>query len=106
MPIYVDQARNPFRGMLMCHMVADTLDELHAMAAAIGMPRRAYQPRSFPHYDVPLDRRARALALGAIEVDRRGIVAVMRRLRADPAFMTAARAAEADHRDKFAPPVI
>lgn len=90
MPVYVDQARNPFRGMLMCHMVADTMDELHAMAAAIGMPRRAYQPRSFPHYDVPLDRRAYAVALGAVEVDRRGIVAVMRRLRADPAFLASA----------------
>lgn len=104
MPIYVDQARNPFRGMLMCHMVADTLDELHAMAAAIGMPRRAYQPRSFPHYDVPLDRRARALALGAVEVDRRGIVAVMRRLRADPAFLAAAGAAEEAHRRLYGRP--
>lgn len=98
MAVYVDRARNPFRGMLMCHMVADTLDELHAMAAAIGMPRRAYQPRSFPHYDVPLDRRSLALGLGAVEVDRRGIVTIMRRLRADPAFMAAARAAEVDHR--------
>ena len=93
MSVYVDDARLPFRGMLMCHMLADSLDELHAMAAAIGMQRRWFQPVSFPHYDLDLERRGAAVALGAVEVDRRGIVRVMRRLRADPVFMAAAREA-------------
>lgn len=101
MAVYVDDARNPFRGFLMCHMLADTLDELHAMAAAIGMPRRAYQPLSFPHYDLPQDRRALALAKGAVAVDRRGIAQVMRRLRKDEAFMAAARDALAEHRVRY-----
>jgi hypothetical protein len=89
MAVYVDSANIPYRGQVICHMIGDTLDELHAMADAIGMQRRWFQPRSFPHYDVPQEQRAAAVRLGAVEVDRRGIVVVMRRLRADPSFAAA-----------------
>ena len=81
MTVYVDRARNRLGRMVMCHMIADTLDELHAMALLIGMHREWFQPASFPHYDVSLTRRALALQFGAIEVDRRELVTVMRRCR-------------------------
>lgn len=74
MPIYVDNVRIPYRGMLMSHMTADTLDEIHEMADRLEIFRKYFQypPKTrFPHYDIPVDRRERALALGAHAVDRR-----------------------------------
>ena len=66
-----------------CHMVADTLDELHAMAKAIGLRRDWFQnAASAPHYDLTPRRREAAVKAGAVEVDRAGFVAVIRRLRA------------------------
>ena len=32
MAVYVDDMKWPFKGMMMCHMLADTSEELHAMA--------------------------------------------------------------------------
>jgi len=58
----------------MCHMTADSLDELHAIADKIGMERRWFQtpPKaSHPHYDIPQERRKMAIALGALEVCER-----------------------------------
>ena len=81
MSVYLDKARNRFGRMVMCHMIADTLDELHEMAAAIGMRREWFQPLSFPHYYVSLSRRRIDVTLGAVELDRREFVAVMRRVR-------------------------
>jgi Protein of unknown function (DUF4031) len=67
--------------MVMCHMIADTIDELHDMATAIGMRRDWVQSAKFPHYDVSFTRRSAAVNLGAIEVDRRELVLIMRRFR-------------------------
>ncbi|MEU1075833.1 MULTISPECIES: DUF4031 domain-containing protein [unclassified Streptomyces] len=58
-----------------CHMTADTEEELHAFAAALGM-RRAWYQRKGPgdhrwHYDITPPTRAQAVRLGAREVDRR-----------------------------------
>ena len=82
MAVYVDQARIPYRGMVMSHMVADTLDELHAMASRVGMKREWFQPRSFPHYDLPEPRRAHAVELGAVEIGQRELGRFMRSRRA------------------------
>jgi hypothetical protein len=84
MSVYVDKGSISFRGMKMAHMIADTLEELHTMAAAIGMQRRWFQaapPASFPHYDVSQSKRALAIAKGTIECDRADFVGHMRRLR-------------------------
>lgn len=85
MSVYVDSCVILFRNrMRMSHMIADSLDELHAMAAAIGMRREWFQagPRvSFPHYDVSQTKRAEAIKLGAIACDRNTFVAHVRRLR-------------------------
>jgi hypothetical protein len=86
MPVYVDCAQNGLGRMKMCHMIADTPDELHAMARRIGMRREWFQPRSFPHYDVAKGRREVAVSLGAIVCDRRVFVGHLRRIRTSGAF--------------------
>ena len=51
--------------------MADTLTELHAMAAQLGIPQRAFQNRrSGAHYDVPAALRLQAIALGARAISR------------------------------------
>lgn len=89
MSVYIDQARNSFGRMIMCHMIADTPDELHAMAGRIGLVRRWFQapPKaSFWHYDIALSRRALAVAAGAIECDRNAFVRHLQRIRASNVF--------------------
>jgi len=85
--VYVDKLRSVPTGPHWkwpeaCHMIADSVDELHLFARRIGMRRSWFQPVSFPHYDLHARRRARAVHAGAVEVDRRGLVAIMRRARA------------------------
>ena len=83
MSVYVDHSENILGRMKMCHMMADTEEELHAMAARIGLKREWFQPKSSPHYDVSKEKRALAVKYGAKEVNRRELVAVIQRLRAE-----------------------
>ena len=84
MSVYVDGSNYGYGRMVMCHMIADTPDELHAMADRIGVARRWFQDTSkasFPHYDIAKSKRALAVAAGAIECDRATFVGHVRRLR-------------------------
>lgn len=82
MSVYVDHEAIPYRGMLMCHMLADTLDELHAMAEKIGLQRRWFQDKqSAPHYDICQAKRKLAVAGGALQIGRRELAELMKRLR-------------------------
>lgn len=48
------------------HMWADELEELHILAAKIGMKKSWFQDRpGFPHYDLVPTKRRLALNLGA-----------------------------------------
>ena len=76
MAILVDRARWHWRGRLWAHLVSDTsLDELHAFADRLEVPRRAFQG---DHYDVPEEIRRRALAAGARPVTSREVVLALR----------------------------
>lgn len=71
MTVYIDDAVTLWRGQRWAHLMADTLDELHAFAARLGLPKRAFQDRrSGAHYDVNADTRSIALALGAMPISR------------------------------------
>ncbi len=62
----------------MCHMVGDNTEELHEMAQALGL-RRYFQDRGrYPHYDISRSKRRVAVGLGAVEVDERQIIRVVR----------------------------
>jgi hypothetical protein len=71
MTVYVDDAVTLWRGRRWAHLMADTLDELHAFATALGLPRRAFQDKtSGAHYDVPAELREQALRIGAVALSR------------------------------------
>lgn len=83
MTVYVDAPIWKLGRMKMCHMVADSIPELHKMADLIGVERKHFQAdASTPHYDVCKQQRAIAVGAGAVEVDRRQLVKVIKRLRA------------------------
>ena len=73
--IVVDEARWPWRDRVWCHLASDTsFEELHAFAAAVGIPERGFDG---DHYDVPEDRRDEVIAAGAVPVSSRELVALL-----------------------------
>jgi hypothetical protein len=88
MSVYVDDMRAPFksgkRTLIMCHMLADTDEELHAMAEALGIVKQHWQrpPKaSTSHYDIAQSKRALAVKYGAIEVSMEQMAAMALRRR-------------------------
>lgn len=75
MTVYIDNANLKFKGMRMCHMVADTPAELHEMADKIGLRRSWFQDKSsIPHYDVSLSKKALAIMHGAEPITSKELV--------------------------------
>lgn len=67
MTVWVDDMAARYGRMIMCHMIADSDDELHAMADRIGVARRWHQG---DHYDICKAKRALAVKFGAVELTR------------------------------------
>jgi hypothetical protein len=76
--VYVDKPRHKLGRMTMCHLVADTLPELHAMADTLGLRRAWFQDHGFPHYDICKAKRAEAIRLGAQEIGLHELGAMLR----------------------------
>lgn len=83
MSVYVDDMRAAFGRMTMCHMWADTVDELLLMADRIGVKRKwiqghpdlsfgRHRKARWVHFDISLTKRALAVKAGALETDRYG----------------------------------
>jgi hypothetical protein len=80
MTVYVDDFQCAYepphrrgRTYMMSHMIADTDEELHAMADRIGVARKWFQK---DHYDIAKSKRALALSLGAVSLDTRTLAAM------------------------------
>jgi hypothetical protein len=62
MAVYVDDARIPHRGLRWSHLVAESAEELHRAAEALGLRREWVQDRGRTlHYDLPDEWRQRAI---------------------------------------------
>ena len=83
MAVYVDSMQAAYGNMIMCHMWADTDDELLAMVDKIGVKRKwiqghptlshgKHRKASWVHFDISKSKRALALEHGAVETDRFG----------------------------------
>lgn len=86
MAVYVDQVvdygqavRERLGHSKWCHMTADTREELHAMAEAIGLRRSWFQDHDGVswHYDITPGRREMAIRQGARAVTSREMGALI-----------------------------
>lgn len=83
MTVYVDDVEIPFGRMLMCHLWADTDEELLAMVDAIGVQRKwiqghptlslpQFRKASWVHFDIAKSKKALAIKAGAVLTDMFG----------------------------------
>ena len=81
--VYVDKPLAKYRGMTMCHMVADSTEELLCMADSIGVKRKWIQAEGTyrEHFDVCKSKRALAVKNGAMEITGRQLAMKLREKR-------------------------
>jgi len=74
--VYVDSMQAPYGNMIMCHMIADTTEELLKMADDIGVKRKwiQYPGTNKEHFDICLSKKWKAIMLGAKEITQKDIV--------------------------------
>ena len=84
MSIYVDTMRPCLKNMTWshnesCHLVADSIEELHEFAGQLGLKRSWFQnhPRLL-HYDLTQNKRRLAVKKGAIEITTFELVSIMK----------------------------
>jgi hypothetical protein len=72
MTVLIDWPIWPAHDTVWGHLVSDaSLEELHAFAAANGLPRRSFD---LDHYDVPIHRHEDLVRAGALPVSYRDLV--------------------------------
>lgn len=78
MTVYVDNMKAKYGRLILCHMVADTLEELHTMTDKIGVNRKWFQDKNIKHlhYDISLGKKELAILYGAKEISMRDIVKI------------------------------
>jgi hypothetical protein len=80
MTVYVDNMQAQFGRMKMCHMIADSTEELLAMADRIGVARKWIQSAGTAreHFDIAMSKRALAVEAGAVEVTMKELARITR----------------------------
>lgn len=70
MSVYVDDMEAAFGRMIMSHMIADTTEELLAMADAIGVARKWIQNKGTyrEHFDICKQKKVLAIKHGAVSI--------------------------------------
>lgn len=68
--VYVDDMKAKYGRMIMCHMIADSKEELLEMADKIGVARKWIQKEGTPleHFDICLSKRTLAIEHGALAI--------------------------------------
>jgi hypothetical protein len=76
MGVYVDSEFIQFGRMKVCHMVADTEEELEDIAIKLGLNLKWWQHKGTPksHFDISKSVRERAIGLGVEVIDRQQLV--------------------------------
>lgn len=88
MAVYIDDFNAPFGRMKMCHMIADTTEELLEMVDKIGVQRKWIQHAGAygEHFDISLGKKALAIENGAIELGARDLARMMQKRPGHPLF--------------------
>ena len=92
MSVYVDNVEHDFGNMKMCHLWADTLEELLEMVDKIGVQRKWIQGHptlsfghhknaSWVHFDIAKSKKALAMKHGALLTDEFGPLVHVSKLR-------------------------
>lgn len=71
--VYIDNYNAPYGRMKMCHLIADTTEELLQMVDKIGVQRKWIQyPNTYnEHFDICLSKKQKAIEFGAKEINFR-----------------------------------
>ncbi len=108
MAVYVDDVRHKYGNMIMCHLWADSEEELLAMVDTIRVDRKwiqghptlsfgKHKSASWVHFDIAQSKKALAIRAGAILTDRYGPLEHTSRLGLAAAKASGDKEAEARH---------
>lgn len=87
MSVYVDEMMVCLRNKnwpysQACHLVADSVEELHEFAGRMRLKPSWFQDKpELPHYDLTKGMRLLAVKLGAVEIDGKKIIELMKKNR-------------------------
>jgi hypothetical protein len=73
MAVYVDDMRAPHGRLIMCHMIADSTEELLEMVRRLKLQPHWIQSKGTyrEHFDISMNKRRKAIELGAVPITQR-----------------------------------